>query len=99
MNLNYKNYIFILAFSLGVSIGLQLLLPYPYGIFSALGIFLGFPFLLRKMQAAKFGTSFTNKFGSNEYQEKKLVKTCMTCGNRTSNRLCKRCGSSSFRYS
>jgi uncharacterized paraquat-inducible protein A len=99
MNLNYKNYIFILGFSLAVSIGIQLILPHPFGIFTALGIFLAFPFLLRKMSAAKFGTSFTNKFGNYSAQEAKLSKTCMTCGKQTSNRTCGRCGSRSFRYS
>jgi len=95
---SYKNYLAILGFSLAVSVGLQLTLPYPYGFFGALGIFLIFPFILRKMQAAKFGNSFTKGFGYNS-DYRKLSKTCMSCGKKEKGRSCSRCGSNSFRFS
>ncbi|MCH7647795.1 MAG: hypothetical protein IIA83_04220 [Thaumarchaeota archaeon] len=48
MPVNYKSYILFLAASLVISIGLQMILPFPYGLMVALGLFIAFPMLLRK---------------------------------------------------
>ena len=46
--INYKSYLIFLFASLAVSIGLQMLLPFPYGLGAALAIFIAFPILLRR---------------------------------------------------
>ena len=43
--MNYKGYLVFLFASLAVSIGLQLVLPFPYGLGAALAIFIIFPLL------------------------------------------------------
>ena len=43
-----KNYLIILVASLGISIGLQMILPFPFGLGAALAIFIAFPLLLRR---------------------------------------------------
>ncbi len=45
---NYKSYLVFLLASLVISIGLQMILPFPYGLAAALGIFIAFPLILRK---------------------------------------------------
>ena len=45
---NYKSYLFFLGASLAISIGLQMILPFPYGLGAALAIFIAFPLFLRK---------------------------------------------------
>ena len=45
---NYKTYLIFLFGSLAVSIGLQMILPFPYGLGAALAIFIAFPLLLRR---------------------------------------------------
>ncbi len=45
---NSKNYLVFLFASLAVSIGIQLIVPFPYGLGAALAIFIAFPLLLRR---------------------------------------------------
>ena len=45
---SYKTYLIFLFVSLGISIGLQMILPFPYGLVAAIGLFIAFPFLLRR---------------------------------------------------
>ena len=46
--INYKSYLIFLFASLAVSIGLQMVLPFPYGLGAALALFIAFPLLLRR---------------------------------------------------
>ena len=43
-----KSYMIFLIASLAISIGLQMVLPFPYGLGAALAIFIAFPLMLRK---------------------------------------------------
>ena len=61
--MNYKGYLIFLFASLAVSIGLQLVLPFPYGLGAALAIFIVFPLLLRKRYMARMGGSCGSGFG------------------------------------
>jgi len=95
-NQGYKFYLIILGVSLAVSLATQILLPYPYGLFVALGIFLSFPFIMRKMAVSKYG-GLGGKFGGLE--NTKMIKTCMVCGSKAKGDHCNRCGSKSFKMS
>ncbi len=92
----YKFYILILVVSLGVSLATQLILPYPYGLFVALSIFIMFPWLMKKMAISKYG-GMAGKFGGME--NAKMIKTCMVCGSKAKGDHCNRCGSKSFKMS
>ena len=73
-----------------------MILPFPWGLAVALGIFIAFPlFLRRRMLGRMRGTDgFTGGgfFGMN--QSTPTVKyVCLTCNNRFKGRECPRCGS------
>ena len=46
--INYKMYLMFLFASLAISIGLQMVLPFPWGLGAALAIFIAFPLFLRR---------------------------------------------------
>lgn len=82
----YKNYYLWLFVSLAISIGIQLILPYPFGLIVSLGFFIVFPFIYKKMrlQGLMTGTG--------------VSKRCGVCGARSNDRQCGRCGSHHFKY-
>jgi hypothetical protein len=93
-----KNYLIILVASLGISIGLQMILPFPFGLGAALAIFIAFPLLLRRryMRGMRgYGSSGLGGggfFGLN--QGGVAVKyVCLVCNHRYKGGSCPRCGS------
>jgi len=93
-----KNYLIILVASLGISIGLQMILPFPFGLGAALAIFIAFPLLLRRryMRGMRgYGSSGLGGggfFGLN--QDGVAVKyVCLVCNHRYKGGSCPRCGS------
>ena len=83
-----------LFISLAVSIGLQMILPFPYGLVAALAIFIIFPLFLRKRYMNKIRDG--NNFGSNFFglnQNKQIRYVCLTCNNKFKGGECPRCGS------
>jgi len=61
--MNYKGYLIFLFASLAVSIGLLLVLPFPYGLGAALASFIVYPLLLRKRYMTRMGGSGGSGFG------------------------------------
>ena len=95
---NYKTYMVFLLASLAVSIGIQLIVPFPYGLGAALAIFIAFPLLLRRRYMSRmrgYGGSDTGGggfFGMG--QGGVSVKyVCLVCSHRYKGRSCPRCGS------
>jgi len=92
---NYKTYLIFLFASLAVSIGLQMILPFPYGLGAALAIFIAFPLMLRRRYMSRmrgYGNfSGGGFFGSNQTPTVRYV--CLTCSNRFKGAECPRCGS------
>ena len=82
----YKQYYVWLIISMAISIGIQLILPYPYGVITALGFFVAFPIIYKKLRLD--GIMAGNG----------VAKRCGVCGARSSGRQCGKCGSSQFRY-
>lgn len=96
---NYKTYLIFLFASLAVSIGLQLLLPPPYGLVAAIAIFIAFPLMLRRRYMSRFrgygdsGTGAGGFFGMNSNAGSTVKYVCLVCNNRYKGGECPRCGS------
>tara|TARA_Y100000590_G_scaffold114296_1_gene130229 strand:- start:673 stop:1014 length:342 start_codon:yes stop_codon:yes gene_type:complete len=105
--INYKSYLIFLFASLAVSIGLQMVLPFPYGLGAALALFIAFPLLLRRRMMNRMrggfgsggsgssggsGGGFGNLFG--QQSDKPGIKyECLVCHKVYNARECPRCGS------
>ena len=95
---NYRNYLIFLFASLAVSIGLQMILPFPYGLAAALAIFILLPLFIRRRYMSKVkgyggdsgGGGF---FGSNSEGGTSVKYVCLTCSHRFKGAMCPRCGS------
>ncbi|MBT6370442.1 MAG: hypothetical protein HOJ82_04015 [Thaumarchaeota archaeon] len=97
--------IFLFA-SLAVSIGLQMILPFPIGLGAALALFIAFPLILRRRMMSRmrggFGSGSSSGssggfggglFGQNT--DKPGIKyECLVCHKVYNARECPRCGSS-----
>lgn len=96
---SYKTYLIFLFASLAVSIGIQLILPFPYGIAVAIGLFVALPLLLRKMymnRSMRGGSAegVGGFFGFGSRQNKADVHyVCLVCRKRYKGGSCPRCGS------
>ena len=106
--INYKSYLIFLFASLAVSIGLQMILPFPYGLGAALALFIAFPILLRRRMMNRmkggFGSSSSSSggfgsglFGQNNDTASKVKFVCIVCDNEHGARQCPRCGSKQTR--
>lgn len=101
----YKTYLIFLFASLGISIALQMVLPFPYGLVAAIGLFVSFPFLLRRQYMNRmrgYGSSGpgggNNRtggfFGLGSQTGSGGVRyVCLVCNNRHKGGACPRCGS------
>ena len=89
--------IFLFA-SLAISIGLQMVLPFPYGLGAALAIFIAFPLILRRKYMTKmrgYGGETGNSGGFFGFGQKTggVSYVCLTCNNKFKGGSCPRCGS------
>jgi hypothetical protein len=94
--INYKSYLIFLFGSLAVSIGLQMILPWPFGLMAALAIFIVFPLFLRNRALKRMGGGFGGDPGGSGgfFGQSQGVKyICLTCNNRYKGGSCPRCGS------
>ncbi|MCE2508052.1 MAG: hypothetical protein J4G04_01920 [Nitrosopumilaceae archaeon] len=94
-----KWYLIFLFGSLAVSIGIQMVLPFPYGLVVALALFIAFPLLIRRryMNRMRGGGSESaggGFFGLGSRQGTTGVKyVCLVCSNKFKGGSCPRCGS------
>lgn len=79
--------------SLAISIGLQMILPFPYGLIAAIGIFVALPQVLGRIMKNKL-----KDLGFSMNGPPKAQKTCLTCGWQTNKAQCPRCDSKQFSY-
>ena len=105
--INYTSYLIFLFASLAVSIGLQMILPFPYGLGAALALFIAFPLILRRRMMSRmrggFGGGGSSSGGSGGFggglfgqnTDKPGIKyECLVCHKVYNARECPRCGSS-----
>ncbi len=96
--INLKMYFIILGCSLALSIGLQMILPFPYGLGVTLAIFVLVPILLQRRfnrmgarspgaRGGLFGMG-RSRMGSPE-----VTYSCLVCNNKYKGGSCPRCGS------
>lgn len=98
---NYKTYLLFLGASLAISIGLQMVLPFPYGLGAALAIFIVFPLFLRKRYMSRMrgyggdsGSGGGGFFGMGSQGGSGGVRyVCLVCNNKHKGGSCPRCGS------
>ena len=95
-------YLIFLGASLAVSIGLQMILPFPYGLGAALAIFIAFPLILRRRYMNRLrgygdsgsGTGGGGFFGLGSQGGSGSVRyVCLVCNNKHKGGTCPRCGS------
>jgi hypothetical protein len=86
-------YISVVLGSLVLSIGLQMLLPFPYGLIMAIGIFIALPQILGRIMKNKL-----KDLGFSTMGPPKAQKTCLVCGRKSNKAQCSRCGSKQFGY-
>ena len=104
--INYKSYLIFLFASLAVSIGLQMILPFPIGLGAALALFIAFPLILRRRMMSRmrggFGSGSSSGssggfggglFGQNTVKPG-IKYECLVCHKVYNARECPRCGSS-----
>ncbi|MDE1862327.1 MAG: hypothetical protein KGI33_05375 [Thaumarchaeota archaeon] len=89
--INYKSYLVSIFVSLAISIGLQMLLPWPFGLIAALAVFALYPLILRNRAMRRMGGMGmgAGSFG----QGSGFRYVCLACNNRFKGAICSRCGS------
>lgn len=94
---NYKVYLTFLFASLAISIGLQMILPWPFGLIAALSIFIAFPLYLRKRYIRRMGgydrTGMGGGFFGTNQRQGAVKYVCLVCNNQFKGASCPRCGS------
>ncbi len=94
----FKTYLVFIFASLAISIGLQIILPFPFGLAAALGIFIVFPLLLRRRAMSRMGGYGESGigggfFGRDSGRSAKVTYVCLVCNNKHNGGSCPRCGS------
>ena len=92
-----KRYMVTIFVIMGVSIGIQMLLPFPYGLILAIFLFIGLPMLIRRQYMSKMGGQGGGMgfFGGDQQPTDKVtVKyVCLVCNMKHKGGECPRCGS------
>ncbi len=95
MGINNKqfllNQIIWIGISLGISITISILLPFPISLVAIVGVFILLSFYMRKMMMKRMGSG-KGIFGSGIGSDK-LKYYCMNCGSQHSQAACPKCGS------
>ncbi|MDE1830531.1 MAG: hypothetical protein KGI25_09430 [Thaumarchaeota archaeon] len=89
--INYKSYLVSILVSLAISMGLQMILPYPFGLIAAIAVFALYPLILRNRTLSKMSGMGS---GSGSFMQGQSLKyVCLACNNRFKGAMCSRCGS------
>jgi len=84
-----------MVITLGMSIAISLVVPFPYSFVVIIGVFLGINYFMRKKQLRMMGMGgMGSLFGGHE---RAVTFYCMNCGFKHNDRSCPRCGSTGTR--
>ncbi len=92
----YRNYIISILVSLAISIGLQIVFPWPYGMIAVIGLFMAYPLILRNRMTRNMG-GMGSATGGLFGQGQGFQYVCLVCGNKFKGVTCPRCGSKTKR--
>lgn len=79
-----------IAISLGISLAISFIVPFPYSLPIIIGVFILLSFYMRKRAMRKMGMSGTSLFGGSSSS---VNYYCMSCGTKHNQAACPRCGS------
>ncbi|MDE1763654.1 MAG: hypothetical protein KGH88_05360 [Thaumarchaeota archaeon] len=88
----YRNYLVSIFISLAVSIGLQMIFPWPYGFIATIAVFVIYPLILRNGSLKRWGNGMGSSANS-RFLGNGVGYVCLVCGNKFRGALCPRCGS------
>ncbi|HKX81579.1 MAG TPA: hypothetical protein VJL54_04920 [Nitrososphaera sp.] len=85
-----------IGISLGISIALSLLLPFPYSLVAIIAVFLGMNYFIRQRQMRKMGMQGRGFFGTGSgsmFGQRSIKYICIMCGAKHNGGSCPNCGS------
>jgi hypothetical protein len=83
-----------IAISLGISLALAFLLPFPFDIIAIIAVFLSINYFIRQRQMRRMGLNAWSFFGSAPGSGKQGVNYyCINCGTKHNQAACPNCGS------
>ena len=96
MSANNKQFLFNqiiwMGISIGISLAISVILPFPISLLAIIGIFILLNYYMRKRMMRKMGGgmfgSMSSMFGDNS-----LKYYCMSCGTKHNQSSCPKCGS------
>ncbi|MDE1765290.1 MAG: hypothetical protein KGI27_03330 [Thaumarchaeota archaeon] len=88
----YRSYVVSIFVSLAISIGLQMILPWPFGLVAAIAIFMLYPLILRNGTLKRMGGGMGSSTGGG-FLGNGIRYVCLVCSNKFNGILCPRCGS------
>jgi hypothetical protein len=84
-----------IGISIGISLTISMLVPFPFSLVAIIGIFILLNFYMRKRMMSRMGGGGAGMFGSmsSMFGDNSLNYYCMSCGTKHRATACPRCGS------
>jgi hypothetical protein len=84
-----------IGISIGISLIISMLVPFPFSLVAIIGIFILLNFYMRKRMMSRMGVGGAGMFGSmsSMFGENSLKYYCMNCGTKHRESACPKCGS------
>ena len=84
-----------IGISLGISLALSILLPFPISLIAMIAVFIGMNYFIRQRQMRRMGMRGGSLFGGGAMfgQQRTVEYYCISCGTKHNERACPNCGS------
>jgi hypothetical protein len=84
-----------IGISIGISLAISMLVPFPFSLVAIIGIFILLNFYMRKRMMRRMGVGGAGMFGSmsSMFGDNSLNYYCMSCGTKHREAACPKCGS------
>ena len=89
------NQLMWIGISIGISLAISMLVPFPFSLVAIIGIFILLNFYMRKRMMRRMGVGGAGMFGSmsSMFGDNSLNYYCMSCGTKHREAACPKCGS------
>jgi hypothetical protein len=89
------NQLMWIGISIGISLAISMLVPFPFSLVAIIGIFILLNFYMRKRMMRRMGIGGAGMFGSmsSMFGDNSLNYYCMSCGTKHREAACPKCGS------